>query len=122
VESVLGSGNTISFQRTGNNYSLFLQKIKNYATQVIAGRKEIRRLSKEAERGREKGGIRNVEATILLTTGNGRNGKVEGREAQQQIIEDYAKEEGIWYDNIEVSPEVGTKSELGNYADSGVEN
>lgn len=112
-----------TLQESENNYQSQIKKIKDDATEIITGRKEIRRLSKQAEGGRKQGGIRNVEATILLTTGNGRNGKIEGREAQQQAIENYAKEEGIWIDNIEEEPEVGTEHNgLGTFVDSGVEN
>jgi hypothetical protein len=70
------------------------KKIKEYAAEVIANRKEIRRLSQEAEQGRKQGGSRNVEATILLSRGGSQSSKVEGREAQQQIIEQYARDEG----------------------------
>jgi len=100
-----------------------INKIKNYATEVISNRKEVRRLSQEAEQGRKRGGIRNVEASILLITGKEGNVPIKGREAQQQAIEEYAKSEGIWFENIPDSPEIGLSSEgLGVYVDSGVEN
>jgi hypothetical protein len=100
-----------------------INKIKNYATEVISNRKEVRRLSQEAEQGRKRGGIRNVEASILLITGKEGDGPIKGREAQQQAIEEYAKSEGIWFENISDSPEIGSSSEgLGVYVDSGVEN
>ena len=99
-----------------------IKKIKRYATEVIANRKEIRRLSREAEQGRKDGGRRNVEAAVLLLTGGKESTKIEGREAQQQAIEEYAKQEGIWFDNLEVEPTEGTETDLGTYIDSGVEN
>ncbi len=100
-----------------------IEKIKDYATEVINNRKQIRRLTEEDERGRIEGGIRNVEATLLLATSGGEFGQIEGREAQQKAIEAYAKSEGIWYDNIESSPKLNSAHDrLGIYKDKGMEN
>lgn len=100
-----------------------INKIKEDATEVIKDRQEILRLSKEEEQGRKRGDRGNVEATLILTRGGKRNGKIEGREAQQQAIEEYAKDENIWYDNIPDNPNVGDVQEgLGVFVDSGVEN
>ena len=124
-DEILGKEQAKSIQETidkKENVSL-INKIKNYAAEVIANREKISRLSEQAEQGRKEGGIRNVEATLLLTTGGEKYGQVKGREAQQQIIEKYAKEEGIWHDNIDVEPKIGkTQEGLGIFKDSGVEN
>ena len=40
----------------------------NYAKKVIAGNRDIERLTQKEERGRIKGGSRNVEATIISRT------------------------------------------------------
>lgn len=108
---------------TVEEYTDQLSKIKNYAAEVISNRAEIQRLSKEDERGRIEGGIRNVEATILLAASGRESGQIKGREEQQRAIEDYAKAEGIWYDNIDANPDIGTiQNGLGKYKDSGMEN
>jgi len=124
-DEILGKEQAKSIQETidkKENVSL-INKIKNYAAEVIANREKISRLSEQAEQGRKEGGIRNVEATLLLTTGGEKSGQVKGREAQQQIIEKYAKEEGIWHDNIDVEPKRGqTQEGIGIFKDSGVEN
>lgn len=77
-----------------------VNKIIQYATDIIEGRKEIRRLSREAEEGRKQGGIRNVEATILLSRGGEKSSTIEGAKEQQQAIEDYAKGESIWHNRL----------------------
>ena len=73
---------------TVEEYTDQLSKIKNYAAEVISNRAEIQRLSKEDERGRIEGGIRNVEATILLAASGRESGQIKGREEQQRAIED----------------------------------
>lgn len=122
-EDIVGELGGREFPASDFENKSLITKIKEYATEVISNRKKIRRLSEQAERGRKQGGIRNVEATLLLTSGGSQSGQIKGREAQQKAIEDYAKSEGIWFDNIEAEPEIGSIDDrLGKYKDGGVEN
>lgn len=72
-------------------------KIKQNAERIIKGEAYIDRLSLEEERGRIEGGKRNVEASLIAGESQGTGTEVEQSERQQQDLEKYAKEEGIWY-------------------------
>lgn len=84
--------------------SKFEQKIANVkrqAAQVEAGEKRISRLAEEVERGRTKGGRRNVEASILLGRETGGSETIRPSQEQQDLIKQYAKSEGIWPGDIQ---------------------
>jgi|GEM_PF-3681015 len=84
-------------QNEKNKYT----SLKKLASEIIRGRKQIHHLISEAERGRIMGGQRNVEATCLIGTSKGTDlSDTSECQAlyQEQLIEDYAKHEKIWYE------------------------
>ena len=91
------------------------QLIKHYAQQIETGKNLLKRLSPEMERSRAKVGRRLIEATIV--SGRGKTSSTEfsegRRERQEQRLENYAKEEGIWL------PDYATR--FGEYLDRGEE-
>lgn len=78
-----------------------LKKTKDYATRVIAGTKKINRLSLEEEKGTIKGGRINIESTILLGANEGANDETERASLQEKLLEEYAKERGCWYYDLD---------------------
>ena len=75
-------------------------KTKNNANNIINGKAVFERFSPQEQRGFTEGGTRNVEASLLLATSEGTSGKDNSTpEAQENRIEQYAKDERIWVDN-----------------------
>lgn len=77
-----------------------LLNIKKIANAIKAGTSIFKRFSQAEQRGLTEGGTTNVEASVIL------GGKsiadksfANSNEAQEEEIESYAKENGIWYDN-----------------------
>lgn len=90
----------------GINY----ERVQDLTERVLSGDARIVRLDDRGERGRNLGGRRNVEATIILSASQTANSEasrrgepgVEGRsdeiKRQERIIERYAREAGLWTD------------------------
>ena len=91
------------------------EQVRQLSSRAISGSVQIIRLNEREEQGRIRGGRRNVEASILLgaeespsrgieaRSGSEQAGKRESRtqirQRQEKLLEDYAKESGIWYDH-----------------------
>jgi len=80
------------------------EHIRKTADEIIRGSKHIERLSPKEEQGRIKGGRVNVEATLLLrgtevTSSEDGEGVAELVTAQEKILEDYAKDNGLWVEH-----------------------
>lgn len=81
------------------NVSLTPQ-IKQDADNIIAGKAVFERFSPEEQRGFAEGGRSHVEVSIILSGENSPSeSAANANEAQEESIEKYAKENGIWYDN-----------------------
>ena len=80
--------------------SLSLPKIQADANDIITGKKVFQRFSPQEQRGFAESGRPNVEASILLAESE-RAGAADHAEpaAQENRIEQYAKENSIWTDN-----------------------
>ena len=78
------------------------EAIKQTATEIIHGVRQIYRLHAEGEQGRISGGKRNVEASCILGTSSETDlSDTSEYQAiiQERLLEDYAKHEKIWYDH-----------------------
>lgn len=77
-----------------------LQKIKDYADQIITGKTVFERFSPQEQRGITAGGEIHAEATLILAreSGTGKNDAATN-EQQENSIERYAKDKGVWIDN-----------------------
>lgn len=77
-----------------------LQQIQQDASEVTTGTKVFKRFSPQEQRGLTEGGQRHVEASLLLAADE-RSGIADNTtpQAQENRIEEYAKQEGIWTDN-----------------------
>jgi hypothetical protein len=83
-----------------NNNNIDYDSIRKTAEKIVAGSQRIYRLFPEGERGRITGGRRNVEATCILGTSEKTDLSDTSREQvliQENLLEDYAKHEGIWF-------------------------
>lgn len=70
------------------------------ANDIITGKKVFERFSPQEQRGFAEGGTNHVESSLLLATSEGTGRKDNSTpEAQENRIEGYAKENGIWTDN-----------------------
>ena len=75
-------------------------QIKSDANDIIAGKKVFKRFTPQEQRGLAEGGENHVEASLLLSRNERTGGKDNTTpEAQENSIEKYAKEKGIWTDN-----------------------
>lgn len=80
-------------------------RIKREAEEVFTGRLILNRLPPKAERGRIKGGRRNVEASLVVGKSDGtaknlesKQTELEKQQLQEEQLRAYAKEEGIWFE------------------------
>ena len=92
----VGQGNAETTTTILKENDLTLQnKTEKDANDIITGKKVFERFSPAEQRGIAKGGEIHAEATVLL----GRNAEsgisIEG---QEKIIEDYAKQKGVWFE------------------------
>ncbi len=79
------------------------EQVKTVARRVISGESKIVRLNEREERGRILGGRRNVEASLLIganQSADKTSGRRERKTAEEKILEDYAKAEGFWIDDL----------------------
>jgi len=89
---------------TGTSFSeknkLSLQKVSQYANDIITGKEIFERFSQNEQRGFAEGGQIHAEASIILSRNEGASGQDNSTtEAQENRIESYAKEKGVWTDN-----------------------
>lgn len=93
-------------------------KVKEYTKQIFQRSRAIERLSQKEEQGRMLSGRRNVEATILIGSderaSSPNRSADERRLAQEELLEDYARKEGVWMERL---PEIRP----GNFVASGAE-
>lgn len=98
------------FDDEGNiNY----EELKNISDGIERGDIKIARLNEAEERGRIEGGRRNVEASVIAGTKNSPSGRTgtgeesrylgwdehkENVKPQEEALEQYAKDQGIWID------------------------
>lgn len=116
------------------NGSINYERVKDVAGRVGRGELEIRRLDRRGEQGRDRGGQRNVEASVILGAGEragsqaSRDGgsRLEARQRQQareeKLLTRYAKQEGLWIDHKEFHrghKRVGRGAEARVYSDAG---
>lgn len=96
VEEILGTPNNSQ----NENVSSQQQNLKQNATEIIVGKKVFKRFSQEEQRGFTEGGRANVEASLLLAANEG-TGREDNTtpQAQEDSIEQYAKENNIWIDD-----------------------
>ena len=92
------------------NGNINYEHVKDVAGRVTSGELEIERLDPEGERGRIAGGQRNVEASIIAGAEENPNssslarrrssleGRHDRRKHVEQVLEAYAKSQGIWFD------------------------
>ena len=82
-----------------------IKNIKEHAKRIISGDEQLERLSSAEEQGRNRGGQRNVEATLILTGSDRASTENKGdglaREHQIDTLTNYAKSEGIWNDSLD---------------------
>ena len=77
------------------------QNIKDNAKGIIDGRIVFKRFSQEEQRGLARGGQAHVEASLILGTEEGTNSTSNSTpEEQEDRIERFAKEKGIWIDDV----------------------
>jgi hypothetical protein len=90
--------------------------IQEIASSIIGGRAVISRFNSEEERGRSAGGRVHVEASLVLV-GDRRANKVEYAlteaykfvERQERLLEEYAREAGVWLKEEDIVSEAGTE-------------
>lgn len=88
-ENLEESGKTVNLGQTSKD-----------ANDIITGKKVFERFSQEEQRGFAEGGSNHVEASILLAGSESTSGKDNTTpETQENSIEAYAKEKGIWTEN-----------------------
>ncbi|MFN5416284.1 MAG: hypothetical protein ACK5B9_04445 [Flavobacteriia bacterium] len=78
-----------------------INKSKENAKGIESGTKVFKRFSQDEQSGISKGGRIHAESTLILGEKNGANKETSAtNEEQENIIEQYAKEEGIWVEDI----------------------
>jgi hypothetical protein len=75
------------------------EETKQNANDIITGKKVFERFSPQEQRGLAEGGANHVEASILLAENERTGNKDNSTEAQENRVESYAKDKGIWTDN-----------------------
>jgi len=84
----------------GSKKDVTLQQTTKDANDIITGKKVFERFSPQEQRGFTEGGANHVEASIILGRSEGTGGKDNATpEAQENSIETFAKEKGIWTNN-----------------------
>lgn len=100
------------------------EEVSDTAEKVISGTYQIQRLDREGESGRIKGGFRSVEASLIVganeSSVRSRSRDDSGAirrlaEIEQQLLEDYARRAGVWFDFNEF---VGTNKFLSRGTES----
>jgi hypothetical protein len=82
------------------------EQLERTADAVESGAARINRLSLAEESGRTKGGRRNVEASCLLVRDEKSNPSADEnvkRIRQEKLLEEYARQKGVWFDHEEES-------------------
>ena len=92
-------------QLSSTNFSgknnLSLQKLANYANDIVTGKTVFKRFSQAEQRGFTEGGTIHVEASIILAANEGADGQSNtSNEEQENSIESYAKQKGVWVENV----------------------
>jgi hypothetical protein len=78
-----------------------INKSKKNAEKIRDGKSIFKRFSQKEQRGIARGGQIHAEATLILGTNDSSNKQIATtNEKQESIIEQYAKEEGVWVENI----------------------
>jgi hypothetical protein len=93
------------YQTSHNIKQIDYDSIRKTAKEIIEGSRRIYRLIPKGERGRIEGGARNVEASCLLGTSERTDLSDSSRGQaliQEQLLEEYAKHEGIWFNHEEI--------------------
>ncbi|MRJ10731.1 hypothetical protein EDL98_06490 [Ornithobacterium rhinotracheale] len=92
--------------------------MKELVNDILQGKTLLKRLPQESELGRARGGERNVEASIIAARSTRADSAYQttdgARIAQENALEQYAKEEGIWIEDFQ--------TRYGEYLDHGAEN
>ncbi|MGF7229736.1 hypothetical protein [Arachidicoccus sp.] len=79
-----------------------LQKIEQYAKDIIEGKAIFKRFSPQEQRGFAEGGSENVEASIVAGRGvSARETQDERADRQGAEVEKYARKVGIWHKDTE---------------------
>ena len=101
IRAIIGDAFRGEIVSENNENKLSLQKITDYANQILTGKTVFKRFSQDEQRGFTEGGQIHVEATILLAGENSTNSTPNASvEEQESAIEQYAKEKGVWVENI----------------------
>ena len=84
------------------NCQIDIKYVRHTVDEIERGNKQILRLPEGAEKGRVAGGRRTLEASIILGIAEEADrekfSKPEIKEKQEELLEQYAKYEGIWFD------------------------
>jgi len=88
------------------NHKIDYEYVKLTVDEIERGNKRILRLPEEAEKGRIAGGRRTLEVSVILGIAEKADrekfGEFEIKVKQEQLLEIYAKHEGIWFDYEEI--------------------
>ncbi|HET8686323.1 MAG TPA: hypothetical protein VFM18_06625, partial [Methanosarcina sp.] len=92
---------SMDFALMKENGKFNLQKIADYAKQIIEGTRVFERFSQGEQRGIAAGGQIHAEASIILAAENATNTTSNADpQWQEDTIEKYAKQKGIWIDDV----------------------
>lgn len=81
--------------------STTIQQVKQYAKDIATGVRVLERFSQAEQRGIAAGGPNHAAASVLLATKAGSGKKAPAtNEEQEALVEQFAKKEGIWVENV----------------------